>query len=159
MAVGVLFFYLQFPLRRYIVKESYTTAYPSDISPERLKEIMEKWEKEGWYVIDRRSIIIVLLEREVTEPRAVENCMAPAHGWWECHCQCHSNPHVHHCMNCCLECPECGLNISGDLEAHRKEVHGDPPAEVPTAENPELHRYGNDLLDEINERARWLKGD
>lgn len=55
--------------------------------------------------------------------------------WGQCHCQCHSNPNVEHCMPCCVECPDCGLNITGDLESHRKETHSSDDDPCPAAEN------------------------
>jgi len=28
-----------------------------------------------------------------------------------CHCRCHNNPNIMHCMPCCLPCHYCGANI------------------------------------------------
>lgn len=52
--------------------------------------------------------------------------------WIECQCNCHgpNNEQIaDHCIPCCLKCPICGQNIAGDLDAHVKEIHLEPPTE------------------------------
>lgn len=46
--------------------------------------------------------------------------MSALYSFDECHCQCHTNPSMHHCMPCCHTCPHCGKNIKTGIfyESH-----------------------------------------
>lgn len=41
---------------------------------------------------------------------------------FECHCLCHGDPEIEHCMPCCETCPRCLLNVT-DLKAHLEVDH------------------------------------
>jgi hypothetical protein len=39
----------------------------------------------------------------------------------ECHCICHGNDDVKHCMPCCSTCGYCGRNIKYGMETHMRD--------------------------------------
>lgn len=39
----------------------------------------------------------------------------------ECNCHCHDNPHIHHIVACCVQCPVCCVNIKYGFNEHYEE--------------------------------------
>jgi hypothetical protein len=46
--------------------------------------------------------------------------VAAEFGAMECHCACHRNSGIEHCMPCCHPCPVCGMRIAYGFEDHVK---------------------------------------
>lgn len=40
---------------------------------------------------------------------------------FECDCDCHKSPHVHHIVPCCRECPICEARITHGFDKHYEE--------------------------------------
>lgn len=72
---------------------------------------------EGWYTLGE-----------------LMNHNRPQGGWHECMCSCHGeNGEVLavHCIPCCERCPWCGLNISGNMDAHVYDEHPEQEDQTP----------------------------